>query len=231
MVKRLFDIAAAATGLVVCGPVIMLAAALVKLSSRGPAFYCPARAGMNGRPFTLYKLRTMHVNQSRDASVVTGANDARVFAVGRWLRKLKIDELPQLLNILRGDMSIVGPRPEDLKIVEQHYGPMGWQTLQVRPGLAGVSSIYNYTHGEKLLTGPNPEQVYAEQLLPVKLALEVAYLNDTSFGYDVSLIVRTVAAIIRISLGQQEFPEPPEMATAREILAQRTSAANPSQAA
>lgn len=218
MVKRLFDLVAASFALIVFGPVILLAAAGVKLTSRGPAFFCPRRAGLNGKPFTLFKLRTMHIDQGENASAVTGANDPRVFAFGNLLRKLKIDEMPQLWNILRGDMSIVGPRPEELKIVEQHYGELGMETLTVRPGLAGVGSIYNYTHGEKLLTGDNPEEIYARDLLPVKLALDVVYLRQASFSYDVRLIVRTAATILKIATGTSEFPSPPEMAEAHRIL-------------
>ncbi len=225
MAKRLFDILASLAALLLLGPVILFAAAGIRLSSRGPAFYCPKRAGLRGQPFTLLKLRTMHVNQGANVSVVTGANDSRVFAFGSVLRKLKIDELPQLWNILRSDMSVVGPRPEDLKIVAQHYDEIGMSTLAVRPGLAGVSSIYNYTHGEKMLTGPDPEQIYARDLLPVKLALEAVYLRRASITYDFGLILRTVAAIIRIASGQKEFPDPPEMSVARSLLeeSKRTS--------
>lgn len=221
MVKRLFDIVAAAVALVVLGPFILLAAIGIKLTSRGPAFYCAQRAGVGGQPFTLFKLRTMHVDQGKNASAVTGAGDPRVFAFGSLLRKLKMDELPQLWNILRGDMSIVGPRPEDMTIVERCYDDLGMSTLSVRPGLAGVSSIYNYTHGEKMLVGDNPEEIYARDLLPVKLALECVYLKNASLWYDLQLIVRTIDAIVRISTGQSEFLNPPEMEAARQILADR----------
>ncbi len=224
MVKRLFDVLASATALIVLGPVILLAALTVKLSSKGPAFYCPQRSGLNGKLFKLYKLRTMHIDHGGNDSVVTGLADPRIFAVGSILRKLKLDELPQLWNILRGDMSIVGPRPEDPKIVDRHYDELGWETLTVRPGLAGVSSIYNYTHGEKMLTGPNPEDTYARELLPVKLALEAVYLQKASLAYDVKLIARTIAAIIRIGIGQSQFADPPEMAAARKRLAEQTRA-------
>ncbi|APZ95072.1 sugar transferase [Fuerstiella marisgermanici] len=219
MAKRLFDIVAAATALIVLGPIILLAAVGVRLSSKGPAFYCPHRIGRGGKRFTLFKLRTMHVDHGGNASVVTGATDARVFAFGNMLRKLKLDELPQLWNILKGDMSVVGPRPEDPKIVELHYDELGWETLAVRPGLAGVSSIYNYTHGERMLTGPNPEQIYVRELLPIKLALEVVYLRNASLVYDAKLILRTVAAIGQIVSGRTEFADPPEMPEARTLLA------------
>lgn len=218
MAKRLFDILVSLAALILLGPVILCAAIGIRTSSRGPAFYCPQRAGRGGHPFTLFKLRTMHLDHGANSSVVTGANDSRVFAFGHVLRKLKIDELPQLWNILRGDMSLVGPRPEDLKIVSQHYDDIGRSTLAVRPGLAGVSSIYNYTHGEKMLTGPNPEQIYARDLLPVKLALEAVYLQRASITYDLMLIMRTVVAIVRIASGQRGFSDPPEMPAAYALL-------------
>ena len=220
MVKRLFDIVASATALLFLGPIILLAAVAVRLSSKGPAFYCPKRAGLNGQPFTLFKLRTMHIYQGANASAVTGVSDPRIFAFGSLLRKAKLDELPQLCNILIGDMSIVGPRPEDLINVERFYDELGMSTLTVRPGLAGVSSIYNYTHGEKMLVGDNPEEIYARDLLPVKLALEAVYLRDASLTYDLSLIARTIIAIAQIATGKQNFPEPPEMQAARKILAE-----------
>ena len=218
MVKRLFDLAASAAALLVFGPLILLAAAGVKLCSKGPAFYLAQRAGVGGRPFTLFKLRTMHVDQGDNASAVTGASDPRIFAFGSLLRKTKMDELPQLINILKGDMSIVGPRPEDLTNVERYYGELGMSTLTVRPGLAGVSSIYNYTHGEKMLIGDNPEEIYARDLLPVKLALESVYLKNVSFIYDFKLIVRTVVAIVGIAIGKTDFKDPPEMVEALQIL-------------
>lgn len=231
MVKRLFDIFAAAAALVVLGPVILLAAVGVKLCSRGPAFYCAQRAGVGGRPFTLYKLRTMHVHQGAGASAVTGAKDPRIFAFGSLLRKAKLDELPQLLNILKGDMSVVGPRPEDMINVQRYYDELGWQTLQVRPGLAGVSSIYNYTHGEKLLVGDDVETIYARDLLPVKLALEVVYLQRASVAYDVRLIGRTAITIVQIAAGRQQFDDPPEMRAARQLLQTRPQADEPRRAA
>ena len=218
MLKRLFDICASAFALLVFGPVIVVGAVAVKLSSKGPAFYCPQRAGIDGVPFTLFKLRTMHIDHGSNNSVITAATDSRVFRVGNILRKLKIDELPQLWNILRGDMSVVGPRPEDLKMVEQHYDEIGMLTLTVRPGLSGVGSIYYYTHGEKMLTGDDPEEVYARDLLPIKLALEVVHLRKDSLVADISVIVRTIVAIAKIAAGTRQFDDPPELPEAKKML-------------
>lgn len=226
MMKRLFDIGASLVSLVFLGPLILIAAVGVRLSSKGPAFYKTQRAGVNGVPFTLYKLRTMRIDQGAGASAVTSAADPRVFAFGGFLRKTKIDELPQLWNILIGDMTIVGPRPEDLSNVERYYDDLAMSTLAVRPGLSGVGSIYNYTTGEQLLTGENTEHIYATQLLPVKIALEAVYIRDATFWYDLQIIFRTVVVIARIAAGQKEFDDPVEMPEAQKLLAnQRLKAA------
>ncbi len=218
MLKRLFDITASLFALCVLGPVIAIAAIIVRLTSKGPAFYCATRAGVGGEPFTLFKLRTMRVDQGDGASAITGHSDPRVFPFGSLLRKTKIDELPQLWNILRGDMSIVGPRPEDMVNVERFYGELGMATLAIRPGLSGVGSIYNYTQGEEMLVGDNPEEIYARDLLPTKLALEMTYIRNASFAYDLQLIFRTMVAIVQIASGRKTFSDLPEMEDARQIL-------------
>src|SRR5947209_517094 len=128
----------------------------------------------------MFKLRTMHLRRRSDSSRITGARDPRVFPFGAWLRAVKLDELPQLINVLKGEMAIVGPRPEDPAIVARHYDALGRETLTVRPGLASPGSIYSSTHGDALLTGTDPEAAYAERLLPVKLALDVVYVRHGS---------------------------------------------------
>lgn len=228
MAKRIFDIAASLAALIFLGPLILLAAIGVRLCSKGPALYCAQRAGVDGRPFTLFKLRTMRIDQAPNASTITGASDPRVFAFGSLLRKSKLDELPQLWNILRGDMSIVGPRPEDLINVERYYDDLAMSTLAVRPGLSGVGSLYYYTHGEQTLIGDDPERLYAEQLLPIKIALEAVYIRDASLAYDLQIIARTVLVIARIASGQKDFADPAELPAARALLAspkQRRTAA------
>ena len=247
MAKRLFDIFAAAVGLLLTSPLIAIAAIGVRLCSSGPAFYRAQRVGRGGKAFTLYKLRSMHLEnghlenghlenghlenghlekghlekgQADAGSRITAAGDARVFAFGALLRKSKIDELPQLWNVLRGEMSVVGPRPEDVEIVASAYGPLGQETLRLRPGLAGVSSLYNYTHGERLLSqsDDDTERAYIECLLPIKLALEVVYIRRASLRYDIRLIFRTLATLAWTLTGRTDFPEPPEMEAARVLL-------------
>ena len=218
MVKRLFDVVAAAVALATFAPLLALAALGVRLSSPGPVLYRARRAGLGGRPFTMYKLRTMHVARDAGGSPVTAANDPRVFPFGRLLRRTKIDEVPQLFNVLRGDMAIVGPRPEELAIVERLYTPVHHLTLRVRPGLASPGSLYQYTHGDAWLADGDPETRYATRLLPVKLALELIYLRRASFGYDLAIIARTLWVIAAIVGGRRIFPPPRELQEAAGLL-------------
>jgi lipopolysaccharide/colanic/teichoic acid biosynthesis glycosyltransferase len=216
MAKRLFDMAAAIIGLLLLSPVFLLAFVGIKATSSGPAIYRARRMGQHGVVFVMHKFRTMHVG-NQPASVITGVADKRVFGFGRLLRATKIDELPQLYDVLTGTMSIVGPRPEDPKIVEQHYNQLARETLNVAPGLASPGSIYNYTHGHLYLRDADPEGSYVRQLLPMKLALELVYLRRQSFTGDLLVIARTAITIVRIALGQRLFAEPPEMAEARQL--------------
>jgi lipopolysaccharide/colanic/teichoic acid biosynthesis glycosyltransferase len=163
----------------------------------------------------MYKLRTMREMPAGAGPPLTAADDPRVFPLGRLLRRAKIDELPQLFNVLRGDMSIVGPRPEAPSYVYQHYGPSHLDTLKVRPGLVSPGTLYYYTHGERTLAVGDAHRTYVERLLPLKLALDLAYLRRASLWYDVRLVGRTVAIIAAMLVGRRRFAEPPEMAAAR----------------
>jgi lipopolysaccharide/colanic/teichoic acid biosynthesis glycosyltransferase len=165
----------------------------------------------------MYKFRTMHVNHGPAGSCITAQNDARVFAFGSWLRRLKIDELPQLMNILRREMAIVGPRPEDPKIVEAHYTSDHLETLNILPGLSSPGSIYYYTHGEKTLNGEDPEGFYVERLLPTKLAIDIVYVREASVLYSLNVILRTTWVILAMALGKRHFPEPPELNKAKRL--------------
>lgn len=219
MVKRLFDIALTALALVACVPILIVAALGIRLSSPGPVLYRAIRAGRRGRLFTMYKLRTM-ANRAPEPqdSVITAVNDSRVFAFGALLRRAKLDELPQLYNILRGDMAVVGPRPEDPKVVAQHYTPEQWETLDVAPGLTSPGALYTTTHGDTWLSEAEAERNYYEHLLPLKLALDRVYVRRASMGYDLGVIARTVSVVAGRALGRRHFPEPPEMSEARRIL-------------
>ena len=220
MIKRFFDIVVSAIALVLLAPVFLIAAIGILLSSRGPIFFGSPRIGKNGRPFTMHKFRTMRVGNPPQASPITGPQDARVFPWGSLLRRLKIDELPQFYDVLRGTMSLVGPRPEDPRIVQEFYTPADWETLQVLPGLTSPASLYDYTHGDHILAQGDPDQMYREQLLPERLALEKIYLREASLFYDLSIMFRTAFVILLIGLGKRRFSEPPEMSKARMILGQ-----------
>ena len=226
MAKRLIDVLLAAAALVATAPLLAAAALGIRLSSPGPVLYRGVRVGRHGRPFRMYKFRTMHVNVA-SGSAITAKDDPRVFPFGAWLRRSKVDELPQLWNVLRGDMAIIGPRPEDPKFVDVHYSAMDRETLEVHPGLASPGSIYNYTHGEALLAGPDAERHYVEQLLPLKLALDVVYVRRASLWYDATIVAHTVWVIVCSVLGRRRFADPPEMAEARRLLASPPAVAVP----
>ena len=223
MAKRLFDVIVAALGLVIAAPVLLIAAVGIRLSSPGPLLYRAHLIGRNGRPFTMYKLRTMHVDHRGAGSVITAERDPRVFAFGRPLRRLKIDELPQLVNVLRGEMSLVGPRPQHPEIVRRYYAPEHWETLRVRPGLASPGSLYDSTHGEPLVGSTDPERGYAERLLPLVLALDRVYVRRASLWYDAIIVGRTLLLIAASVVGRRTFTDPPEMADAQALLSRGAS--------
>src|SRR5213083_3083690 len=156
------DVALSGVALVVLSPLLALAALGIWLSDKGQIFYQARLAGRDGRPFTMYKLRTMRADHGTFQSVITADRDPRVFRFGAWLRRAKVDELPQLLNILRGEISIVGPRPEHPSIVSRHYGPEHRELLRVRPGLTSPGTLYDYVHGDTIVGRNDPERGYVE---------------------------------------------------------------------
>jgi len=215
--RRLLDALLSGLGLIAVVPLLAVAAVGIRLAGPGPILYRAQRVGLHRRPFALYKLRTMRVGQPY-SSAITANEDPRVFPFGAWLRRAKLDELPQLFNILRGDMAIVGPRPEDPRMVERFYAPLHDATFLVLPGLTSPGSIYAYTHGEAQLDASDPERCYAERLLPLKLALDLVYVRRASLRYDLALIGRTVWVLGSALLGRRHFPLPPELSEARRIM-------------
>jgi lipopolysaccharide/colanic/teichoic acid biosynthesis glycosyltransferase len=218
MTKRLMDVVLSGLALVVLSPLLAVAGFGIWLSDRGPMFYRARLAGRDDRPFTMYKLRTMRVDHGTFRSIITAEGDPRVFRFGAWLRRAKVDELPQLINILRGEMSIVGPRPEHPHIVDRYYGPEHRELLRVRPGLTSPGTLYDYAHGEAIVGRADPERAYVERLLPLRLALDLVYVRRASLAYDVALIGRTVALIVAVVCGRRSFAQPPEMAEAQRLL-------------
>jgi lipopolysaccharide/colanic/teichoic acid biosynthesis glycosyltransferase len=215
--KRVLDVVLAGVALAAAAPLLAVAAVGIRLAGPGPILYRAQRVGQHSRPFTMYKLRTMRVRQAYPTAI-TARHDPRVFPFGAWLRRTKLDELPQLYNILRGDMAIVGPRPEDPRMVERFYAPLYYETFRVPPGLTSPGSIYAYTHGEAELDARDPEGCYGERLLPLKVALDLVYVRRASLGYDLALIARTAWMLGTALLGRRDFPLPPELADARRII-------------
>jgi lipopolysaccharide/colanic/teichoic acid biosynthesis glycosyltransferase len=198
-VKRLLDVVIAGTALVVTGPVILFGALAVKLSSRGPAFYRAKRAGLHGQPFVMFKLRTMRIGTDSPDRKVTADADDRVTRVGRWLRKCKIDELPQLWNVLRGDMSIVGPRPEDWDLVESHYTLEQRRSLEVRPGIAALADVEYYpdlTYHDPPPPGVSIQEHYLKRHLPIQTGAAIYYLDHQSLLLDMQVLARLVFCVV-----------------------------------
>lgn len=198
--KRAFDLAVSLALLTVLFPVIAAAAIGIRLSSPGPVFYRAVRVGKDGRPFEMMKLRTMH--QAGGGSVITSKADPRVFRLGAVLRRLKIDEFPQFWNVVTGDMSIVGPRPEDPKIVQNYYSDWMLETLGVRPGITSMGSIYYYSQGEQLIDDDDPEGSYVERALPAKLAVERAYMERATPLSDIWCVILTAASVVAAATGR-----------------------------
>lgn len=192
--KRWLDLGASFVGLVLLAPLFALCAAAIKFSSPGPVFFRQYRAGKGGRLFRAVKFRSMLAEAERLGPDITIGGDARVTVVGALLRRLKIDELPQLWNVLKGEMSLVGPRPELPEYVES-YDPQQRRVLDVRPGITDIASI-RFRHEEELLRhSPDLDRFYREVLLPQKLALNLEYMQKISLPFDVYLIFRTLVAL------------------------------------
>ena len=191
MMKRMFDIVVAAAALVVLFPLLVLSVLLIKLDSPGPIFFKQERIGRNFRPFWIYKFRTMAQDAPARGGLVTIGEDARVTRVGRLLRKSKIDEIPQLTNILRGDMTLIGPRPEVRQYVELFRRDYE-EILKVRPGLTDLASLKYRDETALLRKATNPEDEYRTHVLPDKIRLAKDYLRRSSFLFDLGLILKTL---------------------------------------
>lgn len=196
LIKRLFDILAASTGLVLLAPVFAAAALAIRLDSPGPALFRQERVGKGGVPFLILKFRTMYVGAEARGQITRGA-DPRVTPVGAVLRRWKIDELPQLVNVVRGEMSLVGPRPEVPRYVACYPAAVREAVLSVQPGITDWASICFREEGEVLGTDADPERRYVEEILPIKLDYCMRYVNDHGFFTDLKIIFMTLRAIVR----------------------------------
>ncbi len=191
MMKRAFDIVAATAALFILSPLLGLAALLIKLDSPGPVFFKQERIGRSFRPFWIYKFRTMVRDASTRGGLITVGEDRRITRVGRILRKTKVDEIPQLINILKGEMAIVGPRPEIRHYVELFRRDYE-EILKVRPGLTDLASLKYRDEAALLRKAANPEDEYRTRVLPDKIRLAKDYLRRSSFLFDLSLILKTL---------------------------------------
>lgn len=191
MIKRSFDIGIAAIGLLVLLPIMLILALLIKCDSQGPVFFKQKRIGKNFRAFSIYKFRTMKENSELSGPVITVGEDPRITRIGRFLRKTKIDELPQLINVLKGEMSLVGPRPELPRFVELFRREYA-EILTVRPGITDLASLKYHDEAKLMGEFTNAEEEYVRRILPDKIRLAKEYICRSSIFFDFSLVLRTL---------------------------------------
>lgn len=195
MIKRLFDIVASGCGLLVLSPVLLLVALWVKLDSKGPVFYRQVRVGLHNKDFRIFKFRSMRVGADKGSLVTIGGRDPRVTRSGYFIRKYKLDELPQLINVLMGDMSLVGPRPEVRRYVD-YWTSEQMHVLDVRPGITDPASIKFRNENELMEQASNPEDYYIHVIMQEKIKLYLEYVKNASFMYDLKLIFQTFKVIV-----------------------------------
>lgn len=196
VVKRLFDLLASGLGLLLLFPLFLLLALLVKLSSPGPVFYHGLRVGRRGRPFKMLKFRTMVADAEARGLPLTVGGDSRITGVGRFLRNAKLDELPQLWNVLKGEMSLVGPRPEAQKYVDLYTDDQR-KVLEIRPGITDPASIKYRNENEILAAAVDPEKAYIANIMPDKVRLNLSYASRASVLSDLGIIFRTLFRIVK----------------------------------
>lgn len=196
MIKRAFDIVFATLALVLLFPLLTVFAIMVATTSPGGAFFRQVRVGRGGKDFRLLKFRSMRPGSEAKGQLTVGGRDSRITRVGRLLRKTKLDELPQLWNVLVGDMSVVGPRPEVPRYVAL-YSPAQRAVLSVRPGITGMASLDYIDENELLAAAADPEKAYVEEVMPAKLALDLRYVQEQSLALDLRIIGVTITKIFR----------------------------------
>ncbi|MBO5844097.1 MAG: sugar transferase [Bacteroidales bacterium] len=189
--KRLFDITASFFGIIILSPLLIFIGLWVGLSSKGGVFYKQIRVGKNNKDFKLYKFRSMRVNSDKQGLLTVGSKDSRITKAGYFIRKYKIDELPQLFNVLTGDMSFVGPRPEVRRYVDL-YSKEQMKVLSVRPGITDPASIKYRNENDILSSASNPEEYYIQHIMPDKLKINIDYINTQTFIKDIKIIFQTI---------------------------------------
>lgn len=195
MMKRLFDIVASGLGLIVLSPLFLILAIWIKCDSKGPVFYRQVRVGRYNKDFRIFKFRSMRVGSDKGSLVTVGGHDPRITRSGYFIRKFKLDELPQLINVFIGDMSLVGPRPEVRHYVD-YWTPEQLHALDVRPGITDPASIRYRNENELLEKAEDPERYYIDVIMQDKLKLYLEYVENHSFLYDIKLIFKTFWTIL-----------------------------------
>lgn len=195
MAKRLFDLFFAILGLILLGPILLFVAILIKKEDGGPIFYRGVRVGLWGKLFRIFKFRSMVVNAEKIGASSTSDDDSRITKIGKSLRKFKLDELPQLINVFLGDMSFVGPRPEVQKFVDL-YTEEEKAILNLRPGITDWASLWNADEGAILAGSPDPDRTYLEKIRPEKIRLQLKYARERSLWIDFIIILQTISKII-----------------------------------
>lgn len=195
MIKRLLDITASGIGLLLCSPIFLILAIWIKLDSQGPVFYRQVRVGRGSRDFKIFKFRSMRTGSDKGSLITVGGHDKRITRSGYFIRKYKLDELPQLINVFTGDMSLVGPRPEVRRYVDM-YTEEQLHVLDVRPGITDPASIKYRNENELLEKADDPERYYIDVIMPDKLRLNLEYAVNQSLSGDLKLIFQTFKAII-----------------------------------
>jgi lipopolysaccharide/colanic/teichoic acid biosynthesis glycosyltransferase len=196
MLKRTFDFLSSLIGLILISPILVTISILIKKEDRGPVFYRGARVGRFGKLFRIFKFRTMVVNAEKMGGPSTADDDPRITKMGRFIRKFKLDELPQLINVLKGEMSIVGPRPEVQMYVDM-FSEGEKVILTVRPGITDWASIWNPDEGAILAGSPDPEKTYMEKIRPEKIRLQLKYVKERSLVVDMKIILKTLETVLR----------------------------------
>ena len=194
MPKRLMDLVVSVVGLILLAPFFLIFAILIKLDSRGPVFYLQERVGKEGRLFNLIKFRTMRTGSDKAIAITVGKRDSRITTIGHFLRKFKLDELPQLINVLKGEMSLVGPRPELKKFVDL-YNEEQLKVISIKPGITDFASIQFRNENELLEGKEDPIDFYIKEIMPLKLALNLNYIANQSLLTDLRIIFQTILLI------------------------------------
>lgn len=197
MLKQVFDIIFSFLGIIIAVPLMGLLAVLIKINSRGPVFFRGTRVGKHGEPFKMFKFRTMVPDAEKLGGPSTAEDDPRLTKIGKFLKKFQLDELPQLINVLKGEMSFVGPRPEVPFYVKMMSNEEKKIILSVRPGMTDLASLWNFHEGEILKGSPDPEKTYMEKIRPEKIRLQIEYVEKQSARLDLKIIFKTILKIFQ----------------------------------